>query len=295
MMSSRIALLLGLVACDAPLDQRLAIIDQPRLLAITTEPAEARPGDLVTYGALVAGPDGPILTPPTWAFCTAGKPPTEDNAVAPACLGDDDVIALGAQLTVTAALPADGCRVFGPDVPDVGFRPRDPDPSGGYFQPIRADVDDLRAFGLSRITCKLPNAPSAIAQAYLTDYEPNVAPALAPLAIAQAGTPLASDAIPAGANVDLIATWPTQARESYLYYDRARVALVTRREALRVSWYATRGGLDVDASGIAEDDPATSVSTTFHAPATPGPVWLWLVLRDSRGGLATQTIELTIR
>jgi hypothetical protein len=106
------------------------------------------------------------------------------------------------------------------------------------------------------------------------------------------GAPVSS--VPAGATVTLVASWPTDAVESYLYFDPQSQTLVTRREAMRVSWFATGGSLAVDASAVGELDDATSASTTWRAPETAGPAWLWLVLRDSRGGIATQTIELTV-
>ena len=63
---------------------------------------------------------------------------------------------------------------------------------------------------------------------------------------------------------------------------------------MRVSWFATGGTLAVDASAVDEDDAATSVSTTWHTPAA-GPAWLWVVLRDSRGGVAAQAVAVTVR
>lgn len=290
----RRAILLLLAACDEALDQRLSIVEDTRILAIVAEPAEVRPGDPVTYGALIASPDGPIRDPATWSYCIAGKPPTEDNVVAPPCLGEESIIPLGASLIVSAAIPDDACRVFGPEAPDVGYRPRDPDPSGGYFQPIRADYADARAFGLSRITCILPDAPAEIAHRYQLEYAANVAPGILPLQIFDGDRMVERDAVPANTTLRFVAGWPPDAAESYLYYDRATATLVTRRESLRVSWYATGGSFAVDASGIAEGAEATSVETTYRSPAA-GTTWVWLVLRDSRGGLATETIELTVQ
>ena len=107
------------------------------------------------------------------------------------------------------------------------------------------------------------------------------------------GAAIAIDAVPASATVTLAASWPTTAVESYLYYDASSETLVTRREAMRVSWYATGGSIAVDASAVGEDETSTTVSTTWETPAV-GSAWLWLVLRDSRGGIATQTIAVTL-
>jgi hypothetical protein len=274
----------GLAGCDDRLDQRLAIIDQPRVLAVIADPAEARPGAMITYTAVVAAPDGPVAVSPRWAFCTAPKPPTEDNAVSASCLDDAHLVALGTEPTVTAALPTSGCLQFGPETPPGNFRPRDADPTGGYYQPIRADVGELLAFGLSRITCKLATAPSPVAHDYDLRYAANRNPTLDPLVL---------PALAAHTDVTLTASWPADAVESYLYYQPTSQTLVTRREAMRLSWFATDGTLAVDASAVAETDPATTVSTTWRTPAA-GPATLWLVLRDSRGGIATQTVHVDV-
>jgi hypothetical protein len=278
------ALCVLLVACDEGLDQRLAIIDEPRVLAVVGEPAEARPGELVTYHAVIASPDGPLASIPAWSYCLAPKPPTEDNAVPAACVRGEEIAELGAALEVTGTLPAEGCLRYGPDTPPGDFRPRDADPTGGYYQPIRAEVDGMLAFGLTRITCKLPSAPADLARRYDLEYVANQNPTLDPIALGRA---------PANSDVTLTASWPEASAESYLHFDRLAQVLVDRREALRVSWFATAGALAVDASAVGEDDPATSISTTWHTPG-PGTAHLWFVLRDSRGGLAVQDAFVTL-
>jgi hypothetical protein len=282
---------IALAACEPSLDQRLAIVREPRVLAITAEPPEAKPGAAVALTALIASPDGPIADAPQWSLCTAPKPPTEDNAVSTACLDDAALIDLGATATATATIPGGACIQFGPDVPAGGFRPRDPDATGGYYQPVRADVPgaDL-AFGFARISCKLANAPADVAHDYLVSYVANQNPTVLPL-----GLDAAPDAIGPGAIVTLTASWPDTAVESYLYYDPSRQQLVTRREAMRVSWFATAGELAVDASVANEESTATTATTTWRAPTTLGPAWLWIVLRDSRGGTATQIIPIEVR
>ena len=281
--SKRLALLLLLTGCEDALDQRLALVTEPRVLAVVSEPAEAKPGATVTLSALVASPQGPLAELPAWALCTAPKPPTEDNAVAPGCLADQ-VVELGTGASTTATIPMDACTLFGPDVPPGGFRPRDPDATGGFYQPVRATTSDAGvAFGFPRITCNLAGAPGDVAHDYQTMYVANGNPVLHPIVLAQAA---------ADSDVTLTASW--DAPETYLYYDPASQTLVTRREAMRVSWFATAGTLPVDATAVGEADPATSASTVWHTPATAGPVWLWVVLRDSRGGLATQGISVVI-
>lgn len=275
----------ALAACDDALDQRLAIIDGPRVLAVISTPAEASPGAQVSYEAIVASPDGPLATPPAWAFCTAPKPPTEDNVASVDCVEGAGVIDLGTAPIASGVLPSDGCLRFGPDTPPGDFRPRSPDATGGYYQPVRAVIDDLLAIGLTRITCKLPTAPPDVARDYDVRYAANQAPLL---------DPFSPGDVPADREVTLTASWPASAVETYLYFDPASRTLVERREAMRVSWFATGGTLAADASVVAEDDTATAVSTTWRTPAA-GPAWLWVVLRDSRGGVAAQAVAITVR
>ena len=47
--------------------------------------------------------------------------------------------------------------------------------------------------------------------------------------------------------------------------------------------------------GRTSDDPGTDVHTGFTAPDTTGPVWLWLVLRDDRGGIGWQGWQVQIQ
>src|SRR6185503_19079912 len=109
-----------------------------------------------------------------------------------------------------------------------GVRPRDPDPTGGYFQPVRVAVVDELAFGLSRITCKLPTAPTEVARDYDLHYVANANPTLEAFTLTSA---------PANSDVALSAAWPDESVESYLYYDALAQRLVDRRESMRVSWF----------------------------------------------------------
>ncbi len=291
-------ILLGVVGCQDALDQRLALVTAPRVLAVTSEPPEVtpgQPGQDVVMTATIAGPDGPLADVPAWALCTAPKPPTEDNAVADGCVAAA-VTPLGSGAMITVTIPSDACRTYGPDVASTGFRPRDPDPTGGYYQPVRAEVPGLDlAFGFARITCNLAAAPGDIAQQYKTMYVANTNPQLGTPTIdgAAPGTP--PSIVPADRDVTLAVDWPAASVESYLYFDPDSQALITRREAMRVSWFATGGELAVDATAVGEDDPATTAATTWHTPATPGPAWLWIVLRDSRGGIATTAISVDVQ
>ena len=77
--------------CVPTLSGSDSLITGTRILAIKAHPAEAAPGAMVTFAALVVGPGGTVSGPPiAWDFCTAPKPIIEDNAVSSACLGSGD-------------------------------------------------------------------------------------------------------------------------------------------------------------------------------------------------------------
>ena len=67
---------------------------------------------------------------------------------------------------------------------------------------------------------------------------------------------------------------------------------------MQVAWYSTDGAFDTESTGRAETDPATTTSNGWSAPSTAAtePVHLWVVLRDSRGGVdfAAYDVELTV-
>src|SRR5204862_3986795 len=117
------------------------------------------------------------------SYCHTPKPPAEANAVSPACLDTPDDA--GPAPTFTAPLPSDGCMTFGPQPPPVQpgqpmIRPRDPDATGGFYQPVRVtlntDTGSDVAFELERISCMLANAPIDVTRTYNTTYTKNINP-----------------------------------------------------------------------------------------------------------------------
>jgi len=70
--------------------------------------------------------------------------------------------------------------------------------------------------------------------------------------------------------------------------------LVPHRESMRVSWFASAGSFEHEVTGRDEGDLATTTDNSWSAPATAGPVHLWIVLRDSRGGVDFAAYELQV-
>ena len=288
-------------ACRPDFGERESFVDRPEVLAVLLDPPEAKPGEMVMTSLVIASPDGPITAPlAAWAFCATPKLLTENGAVSPECLADGVAAIPGGGPSVTVALPTASCSLFGPDVTSADLRPRDPDVTGGFFVPIRARIgqpngDALTGFGFARTTCNLANAGSEQVTIFAAQYRPNQNPTLLPLTATVAGTPVAFDQIPSGASIVLHASWAPTDAESYAYYDPTTSLVTTKRESMRVSWFATAGDFQEDRTGRTETEPDAFTDNTWTAPSSAGTAHLWAILRDSRGGATAADVHLVTR
>lgn len=89
-------------------------------------------------------------------------------------------------------------------------------------------------------------------------------------------------------------SWPADTVETFPVYDIVGQALVDHRESMRVSWFATDGSFAHERTGRDEGDLATDTSNRWTAPSSPGVVHLWVVLRDSRGGVDYASYDLMV-
>lgn len=328
---------LALLACVPELADDQARIASPRILAVRAEPAEARAGQNVTLTALIASPGGAPAGSDAleWAMCLARKPLTELGPVAQECIdrfgeGGDIFQRLGRGQSVTGVLPADACRRFGPIAPPaeaggVAGRPVDPDPSGGYYQPVVLGSGIGAALASVRLACGVAGVPSSEAVRYNQGARPNENPAIDRLEITSGGArPIAAGVerpgatVAAGARLDLRAVWTACPREpvcgdglctagenqstcsadcrdapkgctgseTYLWPNPETRSVQERREGITVSWFSDRGVFADEQTGRTESDPdGVDAANVWTAPSEPGPVRLWVVLRDDRGGV----------
>jgi len=268
----------------------------------------------VDVGGRVPAPTADISSPILWSICNQPKPPTQSNSVSTACLDQNALpgVAGDSLDTYTALAPSDSCQLFGPlPPPPVGnqpaIRPRDPDVTGGYYLPVRlslsvpeglrrvgmATEDSIVAFQLQRIYCGLANAKGGDVTQYEKEYTLNQNPVIAAFTIEQPGSgwvqvpPVSPGGPPfpvvAGQPVSLAVSWPADSVESYPALDVLTQTLVTHKEAMRVSWYTTGGAFEHDVTGRSEFESETFADNTW-TPGNPGPVHMWVVLHDSRGG-----------
>lgn len=230
--STAAILALGLwgIGCQPSLDQTVSLVDKPRLLAVRAEPAEAppMPPTEVTFKALFAGPRGVESGGQIeWSFCNARKPLAELGPVSPVCLQPavgSSFIPIGSGAQVMGVIPDVACRQFGPAVPMATMpgqppgRPVDPDPTGGYYQPVQvfASTPDGDALGVfrSRISCGLAGGTGEQQAAYGHGYRINVNPDVAALNVVggAALTPHAggaTNAVHPGEKLTLRVSWAT--------------------------------------------------------------------------------------
>jgi hypothetical protein len=340
--------------CKPNLNDTVSIVTGPQILAAQSDPAEAPPGKPVRYTALYVGAGGAITTGAVdWAFCDARKPLAELEPVSPRCLEPtgDWFVPIGIGDSTSGNVPADACRQFGPDVPQPQpgqppGRPVDPDPTGGYYQPVR-----VRAAGANgnvidvvetRLTCSLASAAADVAATFAQRYHANTNPRTAsfgplgamPWAASDAGTTHVNRAA-AGKRIEVEVAWDScpstdscgdgvcgpeetalacplcdadivtcpsdcsaaagcTGAERYVALDVVSGALVDRREALSVAWYATGGSFDVDRTGRDAADLAVTSDNGWTAPSQPGTVTMWIVLRDDRGGVSWTTYTVQV-
>jgi hypothetical protein len=286
--------LAGVTACREPLTERSSEIASTRILAIETEPPEVLPGEQATYRLLAVDSFGELSDfEPKWSYCRTPKPLADNRVVSETCARERELAFSTDGFQVEGSVPEDACERFGPSV-QAGQRPRDPDASGGYYQPVRVEVDGVVAIALHRIRCPLANAPIQVATEFRERYQLNRNPDISSLSAFDGDLPIVLDEIPNGRELRLRVGWSAPSVENYAYYDAVQNEIVTRRETLQLSWYATAGELRYDRTA-SRDAAEPFADNLWRAPRKPGIVHLWVVLRDDRGGLSFASYQLTVR
>lgn len=315
------AALLSLGAACAPtFSDETSIVQSPRLLAVRATPAEAPLGAPFTLDALYVGPGGAASgSDLDWAECLLQTPQGQPDPVNAGCFvpSSPSLVPLGTGGSVMATMPQTACQLFGPNVPppapgQPSPRPTDPDATGGFYLPVRIETgEDTWSLAEQRITC----APSGVTQDVLTafnsGYLPNENPTIAQLESVGGGpaTPVPSTAttggplaVHPGQQLSLEVTWPAcpstpaacAGAETFLLIDPTTHAIVTQRESMVASWYATAGTFALDRSGRSASDPSTTATNQWTAPGSAGTVHLWVVLRDARGGVGWESYTVAV-
>lgn len=186
----------ALSGCTDDIGVNLALVDGTRLLAVVGSPLEAEPGASVELTALVVDENGERSGDTLeWFLCTARRSLDEPMPISSACLAPRSSAreGLGTGASVTAEVPADACRRFGPDPPhaepgEPHARPVEPDRTGGFYQPIVVDAGgETGVYGL-RLRCGVAGATQAQAAELRARYIDNVAPVVEVLAAEDPGS-----------------------------------------------------------------------------------------------------------
>ncbi len=342
------------VACVPEFDDDGTRISGRRVIAIAAAPAEV---DLrlvsatreVSLEAVVAEGLEVGANEVEWTLCIDRKPLSELGPVSKRCLASpvpepEITVGLGRGATVSATLPELACQLFGPERPDPepgepAGRPVDPDPTGGFYQPVLAWLDGKVVLGGVRITCGLFNVAPDVSTDFTARYRVNENPAIERLElVASDGSVTSLDpssvaSVVAGASYTVRAIFPAcpsepecgdgicssgetssdafpellfcpedcmeprgcAGAETYVVYDPETGKVKTRLESVLVSWFATGGSFSSERTGdTGAVEGSRSSANGWMAPAE-GPVRLWAVLRDDRGGVSTFQANLAVK
>ncbi len=305
-----LASLAASASCAPDLNVRASRVVQTRVVAVRATPAEARPGDTVSWEAIVVSPL-PTPAPTTaWAMCLRPRSAADSITVTGACLQAPDtnpaavVVALPttAPFQAQATIPSDACSKIGPDVPRTSAtgeqqRPPDADITGGYQLPIRVALTDQTgtdiSFDRQRVRCNLASAPAAAARDYDARYKTNENPAIIGLKLGDTvTTPEGATFVAQGAaQVTMVVGWDPSSQETYVLFDPVQRAVVERRENLEIAWYTNGGEFEHDRTTPDDGQPLSTNVLKLDAGRT-GPVTVWVVLRDDRGGVGTASTTI---
>src|SRR4051794_30869613 len=110
------------LGCRPNIEGRPSLIDQARVIAVQSVPAESAPRDkaLVEYTALFASPvEDADPSGLAWAYCMTRKPITIIGPAAIECYapGGKGLVQLGKGTTAEGTIDEQDCAIFGPSPP----------------------------------------------------------------------------------------------------------------------------------------------------------------------------------
>lgn len=213
---------------------------------------------------------------------------------------------------------------------EEGGRPVDPDLSGGYYQPVVVGEGEA-TLGSIRISCGAPGLSNDGTIEFNRGYRPNENPSVGevtavvdgeervvvpgePLRISRSSQVSFALAFPdcptealcgdglctAGENSTdcredcLDAPRGCEGAEEYLYGDVEAEQSVERSEVLEVVWLTTLGSFPIAQTEAETSDGRSSSSNDWTPPGEAGTAHLWFVVRDDRGGVGFQSIDIEV-
>jgi hypothetical protein len=192
-------------------------------------------------------------------------------------------------------------------------RPVDADPSGGYYQPIGLFDYDQSEAGLfeARVACSLPGVTRAQFTEWTMRYVRNRNPEIDGFEALSGGEVLALDGggaalhVSPGEKLELRVWTPLcgsevaedaacGGAEPYLYFDLTARELVTRTETLNASWFANAGRFSDSRTRVESAEEGGLGASVWTAPRDSGPVDVWVVVRDNRGGVVWRSAVIEV-
>lgn len=279
----------GLAACGDDFTPR-SVVDKTRILAIRASNPRLEPGESTQLSALLVNADGDeARLVRAWEVCAF----TQGDDTKYACAWPEDVPQAILELfrgtgetfeftyfEALASLVDDYCAQQEELVAELPPGITLPDCSSGFPARVRLVATDPLS-GEEAIAVKtLYLAPSQRPE----NYSDNENPAIVELTSIDPGAPVRVDeAHPIRCTVD------PNSLEAFvrLHEDVARL------EEVQLSWFVRNGRLDEGQTFYStETGDAQKAQTNEVTPEAPGAVTVWCVIRDGRGGVDWQTLEL---
>lgn len=266
------------------------LVDRPRVLGIRASPPEVRPGETVTFEALVPTPGATAPYTVIWLAC----PPADDGGIGFGCPIPETL-----DLTDVNALAALGVIGVEPFLPPVYTVPDDAldglapaDRAEGLYTLIQVTAlpPDLLDPATAPDTLDFNEIEAAykrlvVSEAATPNQNPEIVAFTADGIVVPPGAPLH---VTAGQDYDLSVQLSPTAIETYTFVTSEGTP-EDREEEPYLSWYATAGEVE---------EPVTLFpypEATWTAPATVGETGtVWAVLRDRRGGMAWWAQEIVV-
>lgn len=281
-------LLFALLACETDSLSQAWQIDRLRVLAVKAEPAEPRPGDLVTFDALVLSPEV-ALGGSVWFVCSGGVSSEFGCDIDPGLLDS-----VGAGTAEAEDLADAGFVGFLPDVPPMWFVPLD------YLDGLTEAEQLEGTFAMTYVTA----FPELVAGEPIDEDEVEVAYKRVPVSLAP--TPNHNPVV-TGWRIDGVDIAP----EAVVHLDPGQaytMELVLAEDAVEPYTFRTSAGIDESR----EEEPYFSwylqegefsqsstlwpyASTVWLAPDEPtlSEQTVWGVVRDRRGGMGWASLSVS--
>lgn len=281
-------LIFALLACEGDSLSQAWQIDRLRVLAVKAEPAEPRPGDLVTFDALVLSPAA-NLGGSAWFVCSGGASTDFGCEIDPGLLEG-----VGDGTAEPADLAAAGFIGFLPDIPPMWFVPLD------YLDGLTEAEQLEGTFAMTYVTA----FPELVEGDVLDENDVEVAYKRVPVSLAPTpnhnpvvngwridGVDIAADAVvqldPGQAyTIELVLA--EDAVESYTFRT-SDDSDESREEEPYFSWYLQEGEFSQSSTLY------PYAETVWLAPEAPTlrDQTLWGVVRDRRGGMGWASLSVS--